>query len=107
MALDMATRLNKDLAKATGDIGITVTWSADSQDYAAIVADDGLGVELDTAGIEDEVTISFLFRTALFSGAVPAAGETLTYNGETYRILRAQKEFSGKALIAHCAGNTK
>lgn len=100
MALS-STMLETDLQFMLGDLADTLTWKAATYACARTELTRGQGFH-DEAGIWPDDAVQFVCAVSAFSGALPAAGETLTYSSVSYKILQTRKSEDAKALILVC-----
>lgn len=75
-----------DLSEVIGDFGKPVIWNG--QTLAALVAEPELSQSLGIGGYTDEVRFTAKFLRSAFSDRLPRLGETVTFAGEAYRIVR-------------------
>ena len=75
-----------DLAEVIGDFGKPVMWNG--QTLSALVAEPELSQSLGIGGYTDEVRFTAKFLRSAFTERFPRIGETATFAGEAYRIVR-------------------
>lgn len=84
-----------DMAIILADAGETFTHNG--TDYACIVSERSSTKELEEGGFMLDYDFVIVTRKSLFDTA-PALGETVTYRGNTHRIVRVAPNFSDKIL---------
>jgi hypothetical protein len=99
--MTLAERHSADMAAILADAGNTFTFGG--ADYACIVTDkvDRKPLMADGGGFIEEFDLSIQTRVDLFS-TLPTAGQTLTYDGVTRRIVNVRKNYTGKILTLDC-----
>lgn len=97
------TAMDDDLKAIIADLPQSFTWSG--KDYACVADDLTLSDRHVEVGFMDEATLVFYTRQSLFA-TLPTFGQTLTYNGGTYRIESVVKDPSGVGLRINCKDET-
>lgn len=83
--------IKDDLQVIEAEFNKTLNWKG--EDYACIPASAGEASILEIGGFAVSVDIVLCVRRELFTdGIYPEQQQTLTYNGETYRIARVRNE---------------
>lgn len=97
----LGAMLESDLQFMLGDLADTLTWKTGSYACGRTELTRGQGFH-DDAGIWPDDAVQFVCAVSAFAGALPAAGETLTYSSVNYKILQTRKSEDGKALVLVC-----
>jgi hypothetical protein len=101
MPLSAAMR-ERDLQFMLGDLVDTLTWKSGPYACARNELTRGQGLH-DDAGIWPDDAFQLVVAISAFTGALPAAGDPVTYGGVNFRILQTRKSEDGKALTLVCA----
>ncbi|MFH1605620.1 MAG: hypothetical protein ABIH03_17140 [Pseudomonadota bacterium] len=96
--------LDTDAATIIADLTQTVTIGETS--YACAAADAVQGMAPDLQGIFADADLMIVVRTALFTTR-PVANDTLTYEGDTYRIERVSTSPDDVTMTLHCVAKTR
>jgi len=100
MSTTLGIDFDADLAEIQSDIAQTITYSGSS--YAATVSAAQSGYRVETPdGYYADIQIQVLVRSSLF-GTLPSEGETLIYQGTTYRIVRVNKDVAFGFVMLDC-----
>jgi hypothetical protein len=99
--MNFGTEIAEALAEVELVLAKSLTWN--STTYACTPSGLSSQNDLGSGGFAPEAAISFSVRKSLFSSAIPAVGQTVTFNSNNYTITEVVTDSSEAFLRLVCA----